>query len=280
MLGNTVDLSLEPPLAKPSTGVSKDMAEGEVVTLPEAELVGRVLHDVAAVLSDSPPESSVPQDPDTHPTRQGSSSLVSAVSEGTVRPDGGTPRPTTPPSLPAKDGKPTVEKRASTQRAPTAQSNAPPSSITTSITNGITSAMRFVLKPGEKNHVQADQPMILQERVHAETRFDDHPHINYEWTIGKRLKFSCTAYYARQFDTLRQQCGLDDAFVKSLSRSSNWAAEGGKSKSNFWKTSDDRFIIKTLLDAWNVADLCVNHAFSYFFSFLSILHFPDKSWLS
>ena len=32
---------------------------------------------------------------------------------------------------------------------------------------------------------------------------------------------------------------------------------GGKSKSNFWKTSDDRFIIKTLVNAWNVADLCV-----------------------
>ena len=34
-------------------------------------------------------------------------------------------------------------------------------------------------------------------------------------------------------------------------------ATGGKSKSNFWKTSDNRFIIKTLVNAWNVADLCV-----------------------
>jgi 1-phosphatidylinositol-3-phosphate 5-kinase len=62
-------------------------------------------------------------------------------------------------------------------------------------------------------------------------------------------------YYARQFDVLRRRCGVDDVFVRSLSRSANWAADGGKSKSNFWKTLDDRFIIKTLVDAWNVADL-------------------------
>jgi 1-phosphatidylinositol-3-phosphate 5-kinase len=37
---------------------------------------------------------------------------------------------------------------------------------------------------------------------------------------------------------------------------------GGKSKSNFWKTSDNRFIIKTLVNAWNVADLCVDGALS------------------
>ncbi|TDL16768.1 SAICAR synthase-like protein [Rickenella mellea] len=86
---------------------------------------------------------------------------------------------------------------------------------------------------------------------------DERPHIKYDWTIGKRLKFSCTVYYAKQFDALRKKCGVDDDFIKSLERSENWAAEGGKSKSNFWKTSDDRFIIKTLVNAWNVADLQV-----------------------
>jgi hypothetical protein len=30
------------------------------------------------------------------------------------------------------------------------------------------------------------------------------------------------------------------------------------SKSNFWMTSDQRLIIKTLVNAWNVADLCVS----------------------
>ncbi|KAI0270206.1 hypothetical protein BGY98DRAFT_267943 [Russula aff. rugulosa BPL654] len=33
-----------------------------------------------------------------------------------------------------------------------------------------------------------------------------------------------------------------------------WKALGGKtrSRSNFWKTSNDRFIIKTLVNAWNI----------------------------
>ena len=87
------------------------------------------------------------------------------------------------------------------------------------------------------------------------TAIDDRPHIKYDWTVGKRLKFSCTVYYAKQFDLLRKRCGIGAAYLKSVEKSSNWLAEGGKSRSNFWKTADDRFIIKTLVDAWNVADL-------------------------
>ena len=84
---------------------------------------------------------------------------------------------------------------------------------------------------------------------------DDRPHIKYDWTVGKRLKFSCTVYYAKQFDLLRKKCGIEVTYLKSIEKSANWLAEGGKSRSNFWKTADDRFIIKTLVDAWNVADL-------------------------
>jgi len=86
---------------------------------------------------------------------------------------------------------------------------------------------------------------------------DDRPHIKYDWTVGKRLKFSCTVYYAKQFDLLRKRCGIEATYLKSIKKSANWLAEGGKSRSNFWKTADDRFIIKTLVDAWNVADLQV-----------------------
>ncbi|KAF8196935.1 hypothetical protein BJ912DRAFT_954157 [Pholiota molesta] len=83
--------------------------------------------------------------------------------------------------------------------------------------------------------------------ANTSTKSQHHrPHIKYDWTIGKRLKFSCTVYYAKQFDMLRKRCGIHDVFMKSLAKSTNWMAEGGKSKSNFWKTSDDRFIIKTL----------------------------------
>lgn len=63
------------------------------------------------------------------------------------------------------------------------------------------------------------------------------------------------AYFAKQFDALRRRCGVAEGFNRSLAESANWLAEGGKSKANFFKTSDDRYIIKSLVNAWNVADL-------------------------
>jgi len=122
-----------------------------------------------------------------------------------------------------------------------------------SLSSGLSAAMKYMTSlPAEDT--QDNVPRI----VPPGQRIDDRPHIKYDWTIGKKLRFSCTVYYAKQFDLLRRRCGLfDDVFLKSLSRSANWDAEGGKSKSNFWKTADDKFIIKTLVNAWNVGDLYV-----------------------
>ncbi|CAK5277872.1 unnamed protein product, partial [Mycena citricolor] len=119
------------------------------------------------------------------------------------------------------------------------------------------SAMRSIFRSGG----DAPRPSPLSSKTHhglLSPAIDDRPHIKYDWTVGKRVQFSCTVYYAKQFDNLRKRCGIEaDAFVKSLSRSADWAADGGKSKSDFWKTEDGRFMIKTLVNAWNVADLQV-----------------------
>lgn len=135
------------------------------------------------------------------------------------------------------------------------------SSLATALANGITSAVRFVTHaesllrtvspppPSAKHH----HALLLADI----TSIDERPHIKYDWTIGKRLRFSCTVYYAKQFDALRRRFGISDLSLKSLMRCVNWTAEGGKSKSNFWKTSDERFIIKSLVNAWNVTDLYV-----------------------
>jgi 1-phosphatidylinositol-3-phosphate 5-kinase len=45
---------------------------------------------------------------------------------------------------------------------------------------------------------------------------------------------------------LRRKCGVADRFVESLSRCSKWDSKGGKSKSIFLKTLDDRFVLKSL----------------------------------
>lgn len=121
--------------------------------------------------------------------------------------------------------------------------------------SSITLVMKQILSTGEP-----PPPPVPKKSYHGllslePSAADSRPHIKYDWTVGKRLKFSCTVYYAKQFDLLRKRCGIEATYLKSIEESANWLAEGGKSRSNFWKTVDDRFIIKTLVDAWNVADL-------------------------
>lgn len=60
--------------------------------------------------------------------------------------------------------------------------------------------------------------------------------------------FYCRVYFAEQFAALRENvlpCG-EDGFTRSLCRSVQWAAKGGKSGSTFRKSRDDRFILKEL----------------------------------
>ncbi|KIJ54686.1 hypothetical protein M422DRAFT_24592 [Sphaerobolus stellatus SS14] len=136
----------------------------------------------------------------------------------------------------------------------------------------LSSAMRYLINAASPNSLsRAPSPVPVSTHhgllaYEPAATIDEHPHIKYDWTIGQRLRFSCTVYYAKQFDALRKRCGVEHDVVKSLERSENWTAVGGKSKSNFWKSSDDRFIIKTLVNAWNVADLqvLIDLAPSYF----------------
>jgi len=176
-------------------------------------------------------------------------------------------QPSTPlPPLPPKDS-PLIEesKRPASHSKKTSPLPLPPtpppssSAFATTLATGLNNAMKYVLIGSEAPSRFMSQPpsttksrSLLLSDIHA---IDERPHIKYDWTMGKRTRFTCTVYYAKQFDLLRKRSGVHGTFVTSLSRSTNWAAEGGKSKSNFWKTSDDRFIIKTLVNAWNVADL-------------------------
>lgn len=65
-------------------------------------------------------------------------------------------------------------------------------------------------------------------------------------TLGKG-KYSVTCLYANQFRDLRNYCCPSELdYIASLSRCKNWDAKGGKSKSFFAKTLDDRFIIKEI----------------------------------
>lgn len=258
--------------AKPAVELSMQAADGRLSGGPET--ADKILHDLEANSSmtdswrhsGSNAPSSSSGFVETHIRRGKTASIISTESDVTTGADSSWSQDATPPPPPPKDGNDSLTNSLEIHSQPAVDFDVgAPSSITVTLTSTIASAMRYMLKLGEipralpsaPHHglLSADSPAI-----------DERPHIKYDWTIGKRLKFSCTVYYAKQFDALRRRCGIETVFLRSLAKSENWAADGGKSRSNFWKTSDDQFIIKTLVNAWNVADLQVLIEFgpSYF----------------
>ncbi|KAI9453676.1 hypothetical protein F5148DRAFT_459148 [Russula earlei] len=260
--------------AKPAVEVNLAAVDGQVTGMPEAVVTaGRILHELdgtSVVSSKSSSTDSAFVETNVH--RGKASSVLSRISLETM----GSPHPV-PEDVPARIAERGhtevfVGSRSRASTVSTTQDGSEPESAAhestiLSWTNSLTNAMRYMLKadipsrpvtPALKNHhglLFAD-PLTIDER----------PHIKYDWTIGKRLKFSCTVYYAKQFDALRRRCGVEDVFVRSMAKCEPWKAQGGKSRSNFWKTSDDRFIVKTLVNAWNVTDLqvLIDLAPSYF----------------
>ena len=70
-------------------------------------------------------------------------------------------------------------------------------------------------------------------------------HLKYQFEEGQ-ARMLCKVFYAEQFDALRKKCGVANRIVESLSRCAKWDSKGGKTKSLFLKTLDDRFILKSL----------------------------------
>jgi 1-phosphatidylinositol-3-phosphate 5-kinase len=246
-----------PPLAwaKPAVEVNVAAVDGQVTGMPEAVVTaGRILHELDAA-SDGVSSQSSSSFVETNVHRGKTSSMLSQGTTGTVGPAHTDIHSPTP--LRATTGA-LVDARSRSSTASTMQDPTEASTHDNSVfswTSSLTNAMRYMLKaefPAQPSLVAKNHHGLLSTDP---LTIDERPHIKYDWTIGKRLKFSCTVYYAKQFDALRRRCGVEEVFLKSMSKCENWKAEGGKSRSNFWKTSDSRFIIKTLVNAWNVADL-------------------------
>jgi 1-phosphatidylinositol-3-phosphate 5-kinase len=70
-------------------------------------------------------------------------------------------------------------------------------------------------------------------------------HLAYSFVNGT-AKMQCKIFFAEQFDAVRRKCGVSDRIVESLSRCLKWDSKGGKTKSVFLKTLDDRLILKQL----------------------------------
>ncbi|EKD12669.1 phosphatidylinositol-4-phosphate 5-Kinase [Drepanopeziza brunnea f. sp. 'multigermtubi' MB_m1] len=70
-------------------------------------------------------------------------------------------------------------------------------------------------------------------------------HLSYNFSDGS-AQMRCKVFFAEQFDAVRRKCGVSDRIVESLSRCLKWDSKGGKTKSVFLKTLDDRLVIKSL----------------------------------
>jgi 1-phosphatidylinositol-3-phosphate 5-kinase len=259
--------------ARPNIGVNVEPADGQVSVTSE-DTVEKLLHDLEHAETQPPsrvasrPPSFVGSDKGSTKdgTHKATPASFSSKSESTV---GKATKPSSvisqdtasdafpPPPVPQKDP-PKVPPKDGAVTSPGSEITSTNSSFASALASHLGTAVRYVVGnnqgPTRPTSPLPPKPHSLLAGVDFEA-VDERPHIKYDWTIGKRLKFSCTVYYAKQFDSLRRRCGIEDSFVKSLSKSTNWAADGGKSRSNFWKTSDNKFIIKTLVNAWNVADL-------------------------
>ena len=70
-------------------------------------------------------------------------------------------------------------------------------------------------------------------------------HLKYQFQEGS-AKMLCKIFYAEQFEAVRRKCGVTERIVESLSRCLKWDSKGGKTKSVFLKTLDDRLVLKSL----------------------------------
>lgn len=95
----------------------------------------------------------------------------------------------------------------------------------------------------EKPH-NSGSPSNYDEAEHSLLR-PTGKHLKYQFAEGS-AKMLCKVFYAEQFDALRIKCGVSERIVESLSRCAKWDSKGGKTKSVFLKTLDDRFVLKSL----------------------------------
>lgn len=101
-------------------------------------------------------------------------------------------------------------------------------------------------RPGSLSGEPSDsEAFISEEELEKSLLRATGTHLKYQFTEGS-CKMLCKIFYAEQFDALRRKCGAADRIIESLSRCLKWDSKGGKTKSVFLKTLDDRLVMKSL----------------------------------
>lgn len=86
---------------------------------------------------------------------------------------------------------------------------------------------------------------VSDEALEASFVRETSSHLKYQFNEGS-ARMLVKIFYAEQFDALRRKCGVADRIVESLSRCLKFDSKGGKTKSVFLKTQDDRLMMKSL----------------------------------
>jgi len=100
-------------------------------------------------------------------------------------------------------------------------------------------------RDGDREQASETQSLTPANDIEAALLRTTGTHLKYQFQEGS-ANFFCKIFYAEQFDALRINCGCDEHYIQSLSRCLKWDSSGGKSKSAFLKTLDDRFVVKQM----------------------------------
>ncbi|KAK7516566.1 uncharacterized protein IWZ02DRAFT_454510 [Phyllosticta citriasiana] len=103
----------------------------------------------------------------------------------------------------------------------------------------------FRFEPAVSESSEYDPAIVEDENIERNLRHKSNTNIKYVFQ-NRGVRATCKIFYAQSFDALRRKCGVADRFVESLSRCLKWDSKGGKTKSLFLKTLDDRFVLKSL----------------------------------
>lgn len=107
-----------------------------------------------------------------------------------------------------------------------------------------------LLNSTNENSSDSHQESIKQQENDNDSADDDNNHQHIELHFhDSSTKFTVKIFYAAKFHQLRQLIFTNQdehAYIRSLSRCKKVQPRGGKSKSEFWQTMDDYFILKDL----------------------------------
>nr|XP_040573047.1 1-phosphatidylinositol 3-phosphate 5-kinase fab1-like [Lepeophtheirus salmonis] len=98
-------------------------------------------------------------------------------------------------------------------------------------------------------HVLSTGDYLEERNKKLSKSFSNGGSMHYVWELSEKYyaQFYCNSYFAWEFEKLRNEVLMNPkAYAQSLAECEPWKSSGGKSGLHFYKTKDDRFILKEM----------------------------------